>query len=117
MKLLLEAWKQFTEGAGDYLEPNWKTHDQSDDDQPTDFELDRMNQESVWDRLWDEGAEDAASAVPLNFELPLTDEQEEYYKHLDSEDKQSMLQDVIDELVMDGKVGKVGDSLYYPIRG
>ena len=85
------------------------------DSQPPDFELEAENQQSVWERLVDEGAEDAASAVPLNFDLPLSDEQEEYYSHLDSEDRQSMLQDVIDELVMDGKVGDVGNGMYYPI--
>ena len=114
MKLLMESWREFTEGAGDYLEPNWQTHDQTPElpELVGDQDVRRM----TWERLGDEGATDAASAVPLSqIGLPLSDEQERNYDHMDQQDRDKILQQIINSLVDDGLVGKVGDNLYYPI--
>tara|TARA_R110000782_G_scaffold97238_2_gene182011 strand:+ start:82 stop:432 length:351 start_codon:yes stop_codon:yes gene_type:complete len=115
MKLLLENWRKFAEGAGDYLEPDWKkTPDQS----PEMAELvdDEDVRQMTRGHLDDEGARDAASAVPLSqIGLPLSDEQERHYDHMDQQDRNEILQQIINDLVDEGLVGKVGDSLYYSI--
>jgi len=109
MKLLLEAWKQFTEGVGDsprsrpsYLEP------------PSELVDDPAVRQNTLERLDDEHAFDAESAVPLQFDLPLSDEQEAKY-HLDQQDRDEILQLIINSLVDEGLVGKVGNDLYYSI--
>jgi hypothetical protein len=82
-----------------------------------EFELDPKVQQSVLQALAKSGT------GALDFRLPLTPEQEKSYRHLDSEDRQSMLQDVVEELVELGKIKvvKVADgereSLYYAVQG
>ena len=103
MKLLLEAWKQFTEGVGPSRD-EWITH----------LVYDKDLHREVWERLGDNGGLDAESAVPLNFDLPLTDEQRED-SDLDQRDKDEILKQIINDLVDKGLVGKVGNDLYYSI--
>jgi len=103
MKLLLEAWKQFTEGMGPSRD-EWITH----------LVYDEHLHHEVWERLGDNGGLDAKSAVPLNFDLPLTDEQRED-SDLDQRDKDEILKQIINDLVDKGLVGKVGNDLYYSI--
>jgi hypothetical protein len=86
-----------------------------------EFELDPKVQQSVLDALAKSGT------GALDFRLPLTPEQEKYYSHLDDGDRQSMLQDVVEELVELGKIkvklGKIKvadgerESLYYAVQG
>ena len=74
-----------------------------------EFELDPKVQQSVLDALAKSGT------GALDFPLPLTPEQEKYYSHLDDGDRQSMLRDVVEELVELGKI-KVADGLYYAVQ-
>ena len=74
-----------------------------------EFELDPKVQQSVLQALANSGT------GALDFPLPLTPEQEKYYSHLDDGDKQSMLRDVVEELVELGKI-KVADGLYYAVQ-
>ena len=114
MKLIIENWRRFAEGAGDYLEPNWQTHDQSAElpELVDDEDVRQMTR----GHLDDEGARDAASAVPLSqIGLPLSDEQERHYDHMDQQDRNEILQQIINDLVDEGLVGKVGNDLYYTI--
>ena len=114
MKLIIESWRRFAEGAGDYLEPNWQTHDQSAE--LPELVNDENVRQMTWERLSDEGAEDAASAVSLSqIGLPLSDEQERHYDHLDQQDRNNILQQIVKALVGEGLVGKVGNDLYYTI--
>ena len=74
-----------------------------------EFELDPKVQQSVLQALANSGT------GALDFPLPLTPEQEKYYSHLDDGDRQSMLRDVVEELVELGKI-KVADGLYYAVQ-
>ena len=74
-----------------------------------EFELDPKVQQSVLQALANSGT------GALDFPLPLTPEQEKYYSHLDDGDRQSMLQDVVEELVELGKI-KFADGLYYAVQ-
>jgi hypothetical protein len=82
-----------------------------------EFELDPKVQQSVLQALAKSGT------GALDFPLPLTPEQEKSYRHLDDGDRQSMLRDVVEELVELGKIKvvKVADgereSLYYAVQG
>ena len=74
-----------------------------------EFELDPKVQQSVLQALAKSGT------GALDFRLPLTPEQEKYYSHLDDGDRQSMLQDVVEELVELGKI-KFADGFYYAVQ-
>ena len=76
-----------------------------------EFELDPKVQQSVLQALANSGT------GALDFPLPLTPEQEKYYSHLDDGDRQSMLRDVVEELVEGGEAFKDADGLYYAVQG